>query len=261
MTLETKVTNNNPRRFRMPAEWETQAATWVSWPHNAETWPDNLAQAQHEFVDFVKSIATTQPVNVMVGSPDAGRVRAHFSSNINIIEIETNDAWARDYAPTFVRDTSTGKLASVDWHYNAWGGKYPPFDADQKVASKIADQLGIENIAGGLCLEGGALEVNSQGVLLTTESCVLNPNRNPGIGKDAVQESFNRDWGVRKSFGFQATSMASQPFPAMIPMGISTSWLASPMIKRLCTRGPKLAIRATMHSKPIWMSSERNFRM
>jgi agmatine deiminase len=169
----------------MPAEWETQVGTWVSWPHNVETWPENLLAAQAEFVAFVKAIAVDQPAIVMTPASELEKAKSFLAGhdNVSVLQIETNDAWARDYAPTFVVDRNIGETVSVDWHYNAWGGKYPPFDADQKVASSIATHLGIRNVDGGLCLEGGAIEMNSAGVLLTTESCVLNPNRNPGKSK------------------------------------------------------------------------------
>ncbi len=184
-------------RFRMPAEWEPQSATWASWPHNLETWPDNLTDAQNEFVEFVTLIASKQPVNIMAPASQHDLCRSCFSDqpNVHLLNIETNDAWARDYAPTFVRDANTNQIASIDWHYNAWGGKYPPYDADQKVANQVAKHLGIENISGQLCFEGGGLEVNSQGVLLTTESCLLHANRNSDLTRAAAEKILQQNLG------------------------------------------------------------------
>jgi len=186
--------------FRMPAEWEPQTATWVSWPHNVETWPTNLKEAQAEFVLFVNAIAQGQPVNVLATRRELPTVKPIFEnvSNVNVLEIETNDAWARDYAPTFVKDAESNELAAVDWYYNAWGGKYPPFESDQQVAKKVADRLGVRHLAGGLCFEGGAIEVNEDGVLLTTESCALNSNRNAGMSKRDVESILRERLGCRQ---------------------------------------------------------------
>ena len=183
----------------MPAEWEPQAAMWVSWPHNADTWPENLNAAQSEFVSFVKAIAESQIVNVMSSGSDLENAVTQLDSvsNVNTLDIETNDAWARDYAPSFVKEVESGELAAIDWYYNAWGGKYPPFEADQQVAKKVADHLNIRHLAGGLCFEGGAIEVNENGVLLTTKSCALNPNRNAGMSKDDVESILQQRLGCR----------------------------------------------------------------
>jgi agmatine deiminase len=176
-------------RFRMPAEWELQAAIWLGWPHNVETWPLNLAAAQSEFVALVRTVSESQLVQVMVPQRKLALAGLQLEriSNANVVPIETNDAWARDYAPTFVKDVESGELVSIDWYYNAWGGKYPPFDLDQRVSSKVADHLRIRNIAGGLCFEGGAIEINQRGVLMTTESCALDPNRNAGKSRLEVE--------------------------------------------------------------------------
>ena len=184
----------------MPAEWEPQFATWLSWPWNQETWPKNLVAARAEFVGLVDVICQSQPVIVLVPTTymHVAKQQLPEHPNLELVELPTNDAWARDYAPTFVKETSTGSLVSIDWYYNAWGEKYPPFDDDQQVAKSVADRLGIQNIAGGLCLEGGAIEINSSGVLLTTESCVLNPNRNPDMSRCAVEAIFAEKVGCSK---------------------------------------------------------------
>lgn len=165
----------------MPAEWEFQAATWFSWPHNLATWPHNLAQAQREFVDLIRCVAKYQRVFILAGNSERKNASELVgdNDNVSLIDIATNDAWARDYAPTFVHDQA-GNLVVMDWHYNAWGGKYPPFDLDQQVSTKIAEHLGVDHQPVDLCIEGGAIEVNQSEALLTTRSCALNPNRNPG---------------------------------------------------------------------------------
>ena len=182
--------NSQSRRpFRMPSEWQPQAALWFSWPHNAETWPENLAAAQAEFTALVQCIAATEPVYVLVGDEARGPAEQQLGpiANLTLVNIPTNDAWARDYAPTFVKD-ATGNLVAVDWQYNAWGGKYPPFDEDQAVAKRVAQYLGIASVRPELCIEGGALEVNDAGVLLTTVSCATNSNRNPDKSLAEIQD-------------------------------------------------------------------------
>ncbi len=182
----------------MPAEWERQAAIWFSWPHNLETWPHNLAAAQNEFVELVTMIAPTQPVFVMAAGDElqAAEERLGSISNMTLVSIPTNDAWARDYCPTFVID-SNNQLVAINWHYNAWGGKYPPFDEDQKVAKRVADYLGIQCISPGFCFEGGAIEVNDDAVLLCTRSCAFDPNRNPNVSLAQVEKLLRDHLGVR----------------------------------------------------------------
>ena len=184
-------------RFRMPAEWEPQSAIWTSWPHNQETWPTNLEMAQAEFVAFVKAIAQCQTVTVMVPRSEMNIAEQHFQAmaRVNVVCIATNDAWARDYGPTFAKDLDSGELVAIDWYYNAWGEKYPPFEADQQVAKAVADHLDVRHVAGGLCFEGGAIEINESGVLLTTESCALDPNRNAGMSRSEVESILRQRLG------------------------------------------------------------------
>ena len=182
-------------KFSMPAEWQPHAATWLSWPHNTDTWSQNLELAQAEFRQLVETVARFEPVYLMAGGIEESQLRFD-SPNVQIVPIPTNDAWARDYAPTFIK-SSSGKLKSVDWFYNAWGGKYPPFDLDQKVAQAVADFLEIENVKVDFCLEGGALEINSKGTLITTRSCALAENRNPNSSQQEVEALLRKHLDVQ----------------------------------------------------------------
>ena len=195
--------------FYMPPEWAPQAATWISWPTNADTWSQNLELAQQEFVLLVHAIAADQKVCVLCGGEGVSAIAENHLfaqhreqlttqqiNNIELVDIQTNDAWARDYAPTFVK--SDDELHSIDWHYNAWGGKYPPYDQDQRVAQRVAKHLGIENHPAGICAEGGALEINGDGVLLITRSSVLNKNRNPDLKQSEVDEVLRQFLGARE---------------------------------------------------------------
>ena len=185
-------------RYRMPAEWQQQAATWVAWPHNDQTWPHNLAEAQREFTELVRTIAQSQQVLVLCGGGALQQAKSAFpvsDSNVVLVEIPTNDAWARDYAPSFVLDQSSRELVAIDWHYNAWGGKYPPFDQDQQVAKRIAQHLQIKCVSPDVCFEGGAIETNGSGLLLSTRSCALDPNRNPDHSLEQIEETLIENLG------------------------------------------------------------------
>jgi len=175
----------SPRR-RMPAEWVPHQATWISWPHNPETWPGVLEQARAAMTEFVVALAPHEIVHINVqdeaGAADverrtAGRVPA---GSIVIEDIVTNDAWIRDYGAIIVADSgSASGYAAVDFGYNAWGGKYPPYDRDSAVARQMAALLGLPRLESPLILEGGSVDVNGEGLGLVTEQCLLNPNRNP----------------------------------------------------------------------------------
>ena len=190
--------------FRMPAEWEPQAAIWLTWPDNRDTWPEHRVAAQIEFTALVKTLAETVPVNVLVNPPSLGVAKRNLiqpdTVNIGLVDIPTNDAWMRDYGPTFV--LFNRQLAAIDWRYNAWGEKYPPFDLDQQVAQKIARGLNIERHDAGLCFEGGALETNGQGLLLSTCSCAADPRRNPEIDPatrtTALEDAFGNYLGAEQ---------------------------------------------------------------
>jgi agmatine deiminase len=181
--------------YRWPAEWEPQAAGWLSWPRNPETWPGKFEPVPAEFAQFARAIAEYEPVQILAGGavlPQARQLVGNVE-NITLHDIETNDSWCRDHGPSFL----TGN-ALVDWEYNAWGGKYPPFDLDNRVPQRIAEITGRRRFATGIILEGGAIEGNGQGTILTTESCLLNPNRNPQLGREDL-ERYLRDYlGARK---------------------------------------------------------------
>lgn len=190
----------------MPAEWEPHAATWLSWPHKEASWPGNFAPIPGIWVEMVRALAPGEHVNILVNDAVAAaevRVRLRRAEidldSVTLHEIPTDDAWARDHGPTFVtRDVGAEReIAAIDWIYNAWGGKYPPWDNDDVVPQKIAAKLGLRLFEPGIVLEGGSIDVNGCGTLLTTESCLLNPNRNPQLSRVQI-EGYLRDYfGVR----------------------------------------------------------------
>ena len=181
--------------YRMPAEWEPHAATWLSWPHNADTWPGCLDAIQAPMVEIVAQLAQVEHVHVNVLDTAqssyverllAPRVPAH---RVHLHLIPTNDAWCRDHGAIFCLGAADAEfpVVAASFGYNAWGGKYPPFDLDEKVAERMAAALAVPCIEQPMILEGGAIDVNGAGVLLTTEQCLLNPNRNPSMSREAIE--------------------------------------------------------------------------
>ena len=206
MSVVNRLSAAEPGQFRMPAEWEPHAATWLSWPHKEASWPGNFAPIPGIWVEMVRALAPHERVNILVN--DAGmeaEVRARLRAgdvpldNVALHDMRTDDAWARDHGPTFVTREIDGRreLAAVDWIYNAWGGKYPPWEHDDAVPKQVAALLGIRRFEPGIVLEGGSIDVNGRGTLLTTEACLLNPNRNPHLSRAQIEQYLRDYLGVR----------------------------------------------------------------
>src|SRR5688572_21478418 len=187
--------------YRWPAEWEPQASVWLSWPRNPATWPDHFEPVPGEFALFVRMLGEYEPVNILAGGKgilEQARSLVGDLKNVTLHDIPTNDAWCRDHGPTFLSASPAPSPqppapALIDWEYNAWGGKYPPFDLDNQVPRKIAELQGRRRFVPGIILEGGAIDGNGRGTILTTESCLLNPNRNPQLSREQV-EGYLRDY-------------------------------------------------------------------
>ena len=188
-----------PRAFIMPPEWAPHAATWFSWPHNRATWPDDLEAAEAALAEAAAALAEGETVHV--NTLDEARLRRHLAGRLppeRLVchAIATDDAWVRDHGAIFVRDA--GQRVALDFRFNAWGGKYPPFDRDDAVARQMAEALGVECVSVDMVLEGGAIDVNGAGTLLTTEQCLLNPNRNPGMARTDIEAALARYLGARQ---------------------------------------------------------------
>lgn len=186
--------------YRWPAEWEPHSATWVSWPHNRNSWPDAFEPVPDEFAKFVRTLAKFEPVHINAGGDEVFAEATKLVGglkNVTIHNFATNDAWCRDHGPTFLSGKGLPP-ALVDWEYNAWGGKYPPFDKDNLIPGQIAAYRGRKVFRAGIILEGGAIDGNGCGTILTTEMCLLNPNRNKDLDK-AATEKYLRDYlGAKK---------------------------------------------------------------
>ncbi len=175
--------------YRMPAEWEPHAATWLSWPHNRDTWPGRFEPIPGIWARFTATLAAHEPVHVLAGGAHVmGEARTMVGrlTNVTLHDIPTNDAWTRDHGPIFL----TGRHlppALVHFGYNAWGGKYPPYHLDAQVPRRVAELLGCRRFEAPVILEGGAVDVNGTGSVLVTEQCLLNPNRNPGVTREEME--------------------------------------------------------------------------
>jgi agmatine deiminase len=191
--------------YHMPAEWEPHAGTWLAWPHKEASWPGNFEPIPGVWVEMVRLLEAHERVDILVGDDTAAaRVRALLreagvgDTHTVLHCIPTDDAWVRDFGPTLVtRQVGGGsELAAVDWIYNAWGGKYPPWDHDDAVPRTIAALLGVPLFQPGMVLEGGSIDVNGYGTLLTTEACLLNPNRNPQLSREQIEQRLRDHLGV-----------------------------------------------------------------
>ena len=199
--------------YRMPAEWEPHAATWLSWPRREGiSFPESFDRVLPALRAMVEALVESEQVciNVCNGAHEAEArsvLRGLPMERITFYRIPTNEPWCRDHGPIFLRrdrDQKSangrirrGELAVVDWDYNAWGNKYPPFDLDEVVPTRVAEILGVPVFYPRMILEGGSIEVNGAGALLTTESCLLNKNRNPNLSRDEIERRLRDFLGVR----------------------------------------------------------------
>ena len=190
--------------YRMPAEWETHSGTWLTWPHNPETWPEqDMQQVETEFMGIIRPLAKNESVHILINDEDMeNAVESTLNANnvemknIFLHDIPTNDSWIRDYGPNFIIQ-SDGKVAANDWDFDSWGRKYK-WELDDLAGTVIAEESGLHHFKPEIVLEGGAIEVNGAGTCVTTESCILNPNRNNGISRDAMETVLKDYLGISK---------------------------------------------------------------
>jgi agmatine deiminase len=188
--------------YRMPAEWAPHRATWLSWPHNRDTWPGCFAEVEPAMAQVAAVLAESEPVRINVLDETHERhVRRMLApltppERILLHRLPTNDAWIRDHGAIFVKRGAAPSLLAVDFDYNAWGEKYPPYDLDRMAGAAMAEALGVQRFAPGIILEGGSIDVNGEGALLTSEQCLLNPNRNPTLGRADIEAVLMHALGV-----------------------------------------------------------------
>jgi agmatine deiminase len=190
--------------YYFPAEWEKHDATWLSWPHKEASWPGKIEKIYDVYAQFVGILAKGEKVCINVNDQAMQMKAEHHlnQANVNFARVQfflhpTNDAWCRDYGPAFlIRPSSFQSKAIVDWRYNAWGGKYPPYHLDDQIPTLIARHLGIPCFTPNLIIEGGSVDFNGAGTLLTTKSCLLNSNRNPQCSQNEIEQYLMQFYGV-----------------------------------------------------------------
>ena len=183
--------------YRMPAEWEPHERCWMAWPAFVELWGEKLVAAQAGYAGVAKAIARFEPVTMLVPPHALATARKSCGPSVDVLEIDLDDSWTRDSGPNFVKKANGGLAASI-FHFNAWGGKYERFRKDAALGHRLAEHLGIRTFSSPLFMEGGGINVDGEGTLLTTEQCVLNANRNPGITKAEAEQEFLHALGVEK---------------------------------------------------------------
>ncbi len=192
--------------FAMPPEWSPQEAVWLSWPVADERhWAGKKQDLMgRKFAEIAAAISRFETVRINASSSCHEMIRglcAEAKADIAQVELfdhPNNDVWCRDHGPIFVKHRESGEVAVVDWGFNAWGGKFPPWDLDDAIPRRVADTLGMQRFEGGMILEGGAIEINGAGQLLTTEAVLLNPNRNPHLSKSDMEMMLRNGLGVKE---------------------------------------------------------------
>jgi agmatine deiminase len=188
--------------YRMPAEWQRHTATWLTWPKDPETWPNRVLQVEEVFLQMMAALAPHEIVNLLVDDAEteaAVRARCVFPSaeNIHCHKMRTVDSWIRDYGPNFLINDKN-QLAYNDWIFNAWGNKYEELRQDDSIPKRLENLLQAPRFTPGIVMEGGSIEVNGSGCVLTTEQCLLNANRNPHLSRDEIERYLKSYLGVEK---------------------------------------------------------------
>jgi agmatine deiminase len=176
--------------YRMPGEFEAHAGCWMGWPERTDNWRLGAKPAQAAYAAVAEAINVCEPVTVAVSAAQYEHCRSMLSSSIRVVEMSSDDAWMRDIGPSFLVDGDGGRRG-VDWRFNAWGGLdgglYSEWERDERVAHKILELEGAERYRAPIVLEGGSIHVDGQGTVISTEECLLHPNRNPGLSREQIE--------------------------------------------------------------------------
>jgi agmatine deiminase len=189
--------------FYFPPEWHPHRATWLSFPKNTDTWEDRFEKIYPSYLEFIKVLSRHE--EVCINAHDdvlMAKIRGLFEQydvsedNIRLYKHKTNDSWCRDHGPAFLINKNNQDKMIVNWEYNAWGGKYPPFDDDNNIPVKIAEVLGLPYVTAGIVMEGGSVEFNGKGTVMTSKSCLLNKNRNPHLSQKEIEQYLHDYYGM-----------------------------------------------------------------
>jgi agmatine deiminase len=194
----SKAMSSSPadKGFRMPAEWEPHERCWMMWPSREGFW-DDIGKAKTCFAHIAQTIAKFEPVTVVVSSEHRQEAQALLGNNIDLLEAPIDDSWSRDAGPNFLVN-DVGELGGSTWRFNAWGENYLPYDSDDALGKVVLEHAGAQSFVSDLVAEGGAISVDGEGTVITTESCLLNTNRNPGWSRQEVENELCRTLGATK---------------------------------------------------------------
>ncbi|MGO4209564.1 agmatine/peptidylarginine deiminase [Terriglobus sp. 2YAB30_2] len=204
------MTTPREKNFRMPAEWAPHTSTWIAWPHNAEDWPDKFLPIPWVYAEIVRHLSRVEDVNILVNDTAAEKrarnILRRAGANLARLHFhlwKTDRVWLRDSGPIFVKNPK-GELAITNWRFNAWA-KYPNWHNDDRIPGQVAelyDMPAFEPHVGThrLVLEGGSIDTNGEGILLTTEECLLSEvqQRNPGISREQLEQAFQEYLGIEQ---------------------------------------------------------------
>lgn len=182
--------------YYFPAEFAAHQSTWLSWPHKEASWPGKIEKIFPSYIAFIKTLVRFEDVNINVCDAvmQANATNMLQQAGVELSRVHfyihpTNDAWCRDHGPAFLLNKhEPGKKAIVDWNYNAWGNKYPPFDLDDVIPTKIGKAMGLEVFHPGIIMEGGSVDFNGSGTVMTSTACLLNKNRNPHLSQEQIEQ-------------------------------------------------------------------------
>jgi agmatine deiminase len=206
MTHNTQLPTPGALGYYFPAEFAPHEATWLSWPHKEASWPGKIDTIYPYYAQFIKVLSQSEKVRINVADEAMKQFALKYiqEAGADMTQVEfyfhpTNDAWCRDHGPAFlINPNAEQKKVIVDWGYNAWGGKYPPFDLDDVIPTLIGKQFNIPVFHPGIVMEGGSVEFNGAGTLLTSTACLLNPNRNPHLNQDQIEQYLRNYYGVEQ---------------------------------------------------------------
>lgn len=181
--------------FALPPEWQAHAGCLMAWPTRTELWKDELAGAKADYASIAEAISAYEPVIMVCRPQDVAEVRERCGSEVEPLALPLDDSWMRDTGPIFVRNAA-GEIAAVDFEFNAWGRRWHPYEDDARLAERICQHLGVRRYSAPMVLEGGAISVDGAGLLLTTEQCLLKPNRNPHMSRADMEEVLRSYLGI-----------------------------------------------------------------
>ena len=201
-----KISRPTPKDlgYRFPAEFEPHAATWLSWPHKEESWPGKIENIFPSYCLFIRALAENEAVHINVVNEkmkefaeEKLREISTVMERVKFYTHPTNDAWCRDHGPAFlINPASAQPKIIIDWNYNAWGNKYPPYNLDDRIPTLIAAAYEIPVLYPEIIMEGGSVDFNGKGTLITSESCLLNQNRNPLLSRTGIEAHLEAYYGV-----------------------------------------------------------------